>query len=62
MSPQAVAWSQCLDIGSNDPGTIVGLRYCNGSSGYLSQQWWRKFDANSTNFLVVSASSGYRQC
>jgi hypothetical protein len=61
MTPQATNWGQCLDIGSNTPGTYVGLYDCNGGS---SQEWW--WNCKAVDFQTVcqvsSASSGYRLC
>ena len=63
ISPRATGWLQCLDIASNNPGTTVGLYYCNPNSTntFLSQQWWWNYVSND-HALVESASSGYHQC
>src|SRR4051812_9784375 len=60
MTPEATYWEQCLDIGSNAPGTPVGLFGCNRAA--LSQEWWWNCSGADTNCLISSASSGYSQC
>jgi hypothetical protein len=41
----------CVDIGSNAPGTVVGMTYCNAN--LLSQQWY--FNADNT---IVNRNNG----
>jgi hypothetical protein len=60
VTPQATGWAQCLDIGSNAPGTFVGLFGCRWYA--LSQEWWWNCSLPNSTCLVSSASSGYGQC
>jgi hypothetical protein len=60
MTPQATNWSQCLDIGSNAPGTYVGLAPCSISAS--SQEWWWNCSLANAACQVVSADSNYTQC
>jgi len=64
MTPTGAAWSQCLDIRSNAPGTNVWLWNC--QVGNPSQEWWwndlSPSSAQDHVYLVASASSSYRMC
>ncbi|WP_426504611.1 RICIN domain-containing protein [Dactylosporangium sp. McL0621] len=60
MTPVATLWAECLDIGSNAPGTPVGLFGCNRAA--LSQEWWWNCSQPNSMCLVSSPSSGYSQC
>src|SRR3954468_17950999 len=51
----ADAYSQCMDFGSNAPGTVVGLSTCYGGG---SQKWWWDHGSPVSNDHVYSSWNG----